>query len=153
MSNPTREFLLAMQQIDQNSDGAKLLQFLFVNDSTSTTTCILIPCMDILQSKVVCFATTEYISLFERRHQEAARLSRNVCFRPATDTSPKRPLVDGPGLSRWSRQRKYGAPVPVVWDATYPTTLSTPVHGALSSQGDSIRLLRARFRCFAMFEQ
>jgi hypothetical protein len=51
--------------------------------------------MDGLQSKVACFATAEYISLFERRHQEAAHLFRNVCFRPANDTSPNRALVDG----------------------------------------------------------
>ena len=34
---------------------------------------------------VACFSTAEFISLFERQHQEAANLYRNVCFRPATD--------------------------------------------------------------------
>jgi TPR repeat protein len=44
---------------------------------------------------VACFATAEFISLFERRHREAAELYRNVCFRPSTDKSPNRQLVDG----------------------------------------------------------
>lgn len=34
---------------------------------------------------VACFSTAEFISLFERRHKEAAELYRNVCFRPPTD--------------------------------------------------------------------
>lgn len=43
---------------------------------------------------VACFATAEYISLFERRHAQAAELFRNVCFRPKTDKSPNGVLVD-----------------------------------------------------------
>ena len=34
---------------------------------------------------VACFSTAEFISLFERKHKEAADLYRNVCFRPASD--------------------------------------------------------------------
>ena len=45
--------------------------------------------------QVACFATGEYISLFERRHKEAAELFRNVCFRPANDKSPNGKPVDG----------------------------------------------------------
>lgn len=45
--------------------------------------------------KVACFATGEYISLFERKHKEAAELYRNVCFRPANDKSPNGQPVDG----------------------------------------------------------
>lgn len=37
---------------------------------------------------VACFATAEYLSLFERRHAAAADLYDNVCFRPHSDTSP-----------------------------------------------------------------
>ena len=44
---------------------------------------------------VACFATGEYISLFERRHKEAADLYRNVCFRPKTDKSPNGEMIDG----------------------------------------------------------
>ena len=44
---------------------------------------------------VACYATGEYISLFERKHLEAAELYRNVCFRPKTDKSPNGKLVDG----------------------------------------------------------
>lgn len=44
---------------------------------------------------VACFATGEYLSLFERKHKEAAELFRNVCFRPATDKSPNGMNVDG----------------------------------------------------------
>jgi TPR repeat protein len=36
---------------------------------------------------VACFATGEYLSLFERKHKEAADLYRNACFRPKTDKS------------------------------------------------------------------
>jgi TPR repeat protein len=43
---------------------------------------------------VACFATGEYISLFERKHKDAAELYRNVCFRPKTDKSPNGVLVD-----------------------------------------------------------
>jgi TPR repeat protein len=42
-----------------------------------------------------CFATGEFLSLFERKHREAAELYRNVCFRPKTDKSPNRALIDG----------------------------------------------------------
>lgn len=44
---------------------------------------------------VACFATAEYLSLFERKHAEAAELFRNVCFRPKKDKSPNGVLVDG----------------------------------------------------------
>ena len=44
---------------------------------------------------VACFATGEFISLFERKHKEAAELYENVCFRPATDKSPNGVKVDG----------------------------------------------------------
>jgi hypothetical protein len=44
---------------------------------------------------VACFSTAEYLSLFERKHKEAADLYRNVCFRPKEDKSPNRMLVDG----------------------------------------------------------
>jgi TPR repeat protein len=44
---------------------------------------------------VACFATGEYLSLFERRHKEAADLFTNVCFRPKTDKSPNAMDVDG----------------------------------------------------------
>jgi len=37
---------------------------------------------------VACFATGEYLSLFERKHAEAAKLYDNVCFRPKQDKSP-----------------------------------------------------------------
>ena len=44
---------------------------------------------------VACFATAEYLSLFERKHQVAAELYRTTCFRPKTDKSPNGVLVDG----------------------------------------------------------
>lgn len=44
---------------------------------------------------VACFATAEYLSLWENKHKEAADLYRNVCFRPKNDKSPNRKLVDG----------------------------------------------------------
>lgn len=43
---------------------------------------------------VACFATGEYLSLFERKHQAAAKMYENVCFRPKTDKSPNGVLVD-----------------------------------------------------------
>ena len=43
---------------------------------------------------VACFATGEYLSLFERKHREAAKLYENVCFRPKTDKSPNGVMVD-----------------------------------------------------------
>lgn len=44
---------------------------------------------------VACFATGEYLSLFERQHQQAADLYQNVCFRPPTDRSPNSVQIDG----------------------------------------------------------
>jgi TPR repeat protein len=44
---------------------------------------------------VACFATGEYLSLFERKHREAADLYTNVCSRPLTDKSPNGVEVDG----------------------------------------------------------
>jgi len=43
---------------------------------------------------VACFATGEYLSLFERKHAAAAELYRNVCFRPKNDKSPNGVSVD-----------------------------------------------------------
>mmetsp|Transcript_8146 Transcript_8146/g.10645 ORF Transcript_8146/g.10645 Transcript_8146/m.10645 type:complete len:308 (+) Transcript_8146:136-1059(+) len=42
-----------------------------------------------------CFATGEYLSLYERKHKEAVDLYRNVCFRDKKDKSPNGILVDG----------------------------------------------------------
>lgn len=47
------------------------------------------------KKKVACFATAEFISLYERKHKEAAELYRNVCFRPPEDKSPNGFLIDG----------------------------------------------------------
>ena len=44
---------------------------------------------------VACFAAGEYLSLFERKHKEAAELYRNVCHRPKGDKSPNGVEVDG----------------------------------------------------------
>mmetsp|Transcript_13581 Transcript_13581/g.29533 ORF Transcript_13581/g.29533 Transcript_13581/m.29533 type:complete len:359 (+) Transcript_13581:94-1170(+) len=44
---------------------------------------------------VSCFSTAEYLSLFERKHKDAAELYRNTCFRPAKDKSPNGMEVDG----------------------------------------------------------
>lgn len=44
---------------------------------------------------VACFATAEFISLFERRHKAAFELYKNTCYRPKTDKSPNTILVDG----------------------------------------------------------
>lgn len=44
---------------------------------------------------VACFSTGEYLSLFERKHREAAELYKNVCFRPKADRSPNGVEVDG----------------------------------------------------------
>lgn len=44
---------------------------------------------------VACFAAGEYLSLFERKHKEAADLYRNVCHRPKSDKSPNTVEVDG----------------------------------------------------------
>lgn len=43
---------------------------------------------------VACFATGEYLSLFERQHRAAAELYENVCFRPKNDKSPNGVLID-----------------------------------------------------------
>ena len=44
---------------------------------------------------VACFATAEYLSLFERKHREAFELFQSTCVRPKTDKSPNGVLVDG----------------------------------------------------------
>lgn len=44
---------------------------------------------------VACFSTAEYLSLFERKHADAADLYYNTCFRPAKDKSPNGVEVDG----------------------------------------------------------
>ena len=44
---------------------------------------------------VACYAAAEYLSLFERKHKQAADLYQNVCHRPKTDKSPNGILVDG----------------------------------------------------------
>mmetsp|Transcript_4721 Transcript_4721/g.8197 ORF Transcript_4721/g.8197 Transcript_4721/m.8197 type:complete len:343 (-) Transcript_4721:1503-2531(-) len=44
---------------------------------------------------VACFATAEYLSLFERKHKRAAELYQNTCFRPKKDKSPNGVVVDG----------------------------------------------------------
>mmetsp|Transcript_14412 Transcript_14412/g.22219 ORF Transcript_14412/g.22219 Transcript_14412/m.22219 type:complete len:343 (-) Transcript_14412:38-1066(-) len=43
---------------------------------------------------VACFATAEFVSLFERKHKEAFGLYENTCFRSAKDKSPNGVLVD-----------------------------------------------------------
>jgi TPR repeat protein len=44
---------------------------------------------------VACFATGEFLSMFERKHKEAFDLYENVCFRPLNDKSPNGEEVDG----------------------------------------------------------
>lgn len=44
---------------------------------------------------VACFSTAEYLSLFLRKHSDAADLYYNTCFRPSNDKSPNGVLVDG----------------------------------------------------------
>lgn len=44
---------------------------------------------------VACFSTAEYLSLFLRKHGDAADLYQNTCFRPASDRSPNGVDVDG----------------------------------------------------------
>ena len=44
---------------------------------------------------VACFATAEYLSLFLRKHKEAAELYKNSCFRPKKDKSANGVEVDG----------------------------------------------------------
>ncbi|KAG7371377.1 Sel1 repeat-containing protein [Nitzschia inconspicua] len=44
---------------------------------------------------VACFATGEFLSMFERKHKEAFQLYENTCFRPLHDKSPNGKEVDG----------------------------------------------------------
>ena len=44
---------------------------------------------------VACFSTAEYLSLFLRKHADAAELYHNTCFRPSNDNSPNGVEVDG----------------------------------------------------------
>ena len=44
---------------------------------------------------VACFSTAEYLSLFLRKHGDAAELYANTCFRPKSDSSPNGVEVDG----------------------------------------------------------
>jgi TPR repeat protein len=44
---------------------------------------------------VACFATGEFLSMFERKHKEAFDLYENTCFRPFKDKSPNGVEVDG----------------------------------------------------------
>ena len=48
---------------------------------------------------VACFATAEYLSLFERKHAAAAELYQNICFRPRSDKSPNGVLVDNKSMA------------------------------------------------------
>mmetsp|Transcript_29913 Transcript_29913/g.34101 ORF Transcript_29913/g.34101 Transcript_29913/m.34101 type:complete len:387 (-) Transcript_29913:24-1184(-) len=52
-------------------------------------------CNDGKGPMVACFATAEFVSLFERKHKEAFKLYENTCFRPKKDKSPNSALVDG----------------------------------------------------------
>ncbi|CAJ1954427.1 unnamed protein product [Cylindrotheca closterium] len=66
-----------------------------------------------------CYATGEFLSMFERKHQEAFDLFENVCFRPLCDKSPSAAEVDegkayGPGcfnLAKMLMTGKGGVPV------------------------------------------
>jgi TPR repeat protein len=44
---------------------------------------------------VACFASGEFLSMFERKHKEAFDLFENVCFRPLNDKSPNSKEIDG----------------------------------------------------------
>mmetsp|Transcript_13246 Transcript_13246/g.28062 ORF Transcript_13246/g.28062 Transcript_13246/m.28062 type:complete len:332 (-) Transcript_13246:68-1063(-) len=44
---------------------------------------------------VACFATAEFLSMFERKHAEAFELFENTCTRPLGDRSPNGKEVDG----------------------------------------------------------
>jgi len=44
---------------------------------------------------VACFATAEFLSMFEQKHIEASKLFENTCFRPFKDKSPNGKEVDG----------------------------------------------------------
>jgi TPR repeat protein len=66
---------------------------------------------------VACFATGEYLSLFERKHKEAADLYTNVCTRPLTDKSPNGVQVDGtmaypPGCFNLAKMKLTGKGTP-----------------------------------------
>ena len=52
-------------------------------------------CNDGKGAMVACFATAEFLSMFERKHQEAFDLFENTCFRPYKDKSPNGIEVDG----------------------------------------------------------
>lgn len=52
-------------------------------------------CNDGKGPMVACFSTAEYLSLFHRKHADAAELYRSTCFRPAKDKSPNGVEVDG----------------------------------------------------------
>mmetsp|Transcript_25862 Transcript_25862/g.28959 ORF Transcript_25862/g.28959 Transcript_25862/m.28959 type:complete len:331 (-) Transcript_25862:112-1104(-) len=52
-------------------------------------------CNDGKGPMVACFATAEFLSLFERKHQEAFKLFENTCFRPYKDKSPNGIEVNG----------------------------------------------------------
>ena len=52
-------------------------------------------CNDGKGPMVACFATGEFVSMFERKHLEAFRLYENTCFRPLKDKSPNGKEVDG----------------------------------------------------------
>jgi TPR repeat protein len=43
---------------------------------------------------VACFATAEFISLFERKHKDAFELYKTTCYRPKSDKSQNGVLVD-----------------------------------------------------------
>mmetsp|Transcript_6263 Transcript_6263/g.9902 ORF Transcript_6263/g.9902 Transcript_6263/m.9902 type:complete len:363 (+) Transcript_6263:60-1148(+) len=52
-------------------------------------------CNDGKGPMVACFSTAEYLSLFQRKHADAAELYHNTCFRPLKDKSPNGVEVDG----------------------------------------------------------
>jgi hypothetical protein len=68
---------------------------------------------------VACFATAEFVSMFERKHLDAYKLFENTCFRPITDKSPNGKEVDGTkayppacfNLAKTLMTGKGGAPV------------------------------------------
>ncbi|KAL7530533.1 hypothetical protein ACHAXR_004331, partial [Thalassiosira sp. AJA248-18] len=51
-------------------------------------------CNDGKGPMVACFSTAEYLSLFLRKHADAADLYHNTCFRPSKDKSPNGVVVD-----------------------------------------------------------
>ncbi len=52
-------------------------------------------CNDGKGPMVACFATAEFLSMFERKHIEAFKLFENTCTRPLKDKSPNSKEVDG----------------------------------------------------------